>query len=112
MCAVTPRSQVGDKVRFRVVLLLPRHVWDPGARQEAQVAAKIPCPGALVHQGPHGHEQAQRISEMAMACRALPSQSSVMCSQEVVPQSLLTLGMGGWGTRASPHPHSSSAPAP
>ena len=36
LCAVTPRSQVGDKVRFGVVLLLPRHVWDPGPRQEAQ----------------------------------------------------------------------------
>lgn len=84
LCAVTPRSQVGDKVRFGVVLLLPRHVWDPGPRQEAQAAAKMPCPGALVHQGPHGHGQAQRISAVARVCRALPSQGSVICSQEVV----------------------------
>ena len=111
MCCHT-RSQVGDKVRFGVVLLLPRHVWDPGARQEAQAAAKTPCPGALVHQGPHGHGQAQRISAVARVCRALPSQSSVICSQEVVTWSLLTLGLGGWGTRASPRPHCSSAPAP
>lgn len=41
-CAVTAVSQVGDKVRFGVMLLFPRHGWDPGARWEAQATVRPP----------------------------------------------------------------------
>lgn len=42
-CAVTAISQVGDKVRSGGHrLLFRRHVWDPGARWEAQAAARRP----------------------------------------------------------------------
>lgn len=94
------------QVRLRVMLLLHGHVWDPGARREAQAAARAPCPGDVVCQGPQG--QAQRTSEAARAWRALTLESMAgSCHLEpTIP--------GGWGrgrdTCSSPHGSSTLAP--
>lgn len=97
------------QVRFRVMLLLHRHVWDPGARREAQAAAKAPCPGDVVCQGPQG--QAQRTSEVARAWRALTLESSMM---QAGSRHLEPTIPGGWGRGRDTcsYPHGSSTLAP